>query len=181
MTIIEAINRIDAIKPNNYTQQEKTSWLSTLDGVIKKEIIDTHEGANKEEAINEYIKSNVEAYENSIVEYMKINEVTREEAEKHIEFREIKYKEAKEHIEATRNDIMFNGYHEDTPIDTELLVPAPYDEEVYLFWLQSKIEYWNGEMGKYNNSVTMYNKAYSNFERAYNREHKPITKKLKFF
>ena len=124
MTIIEAINRIDAINPNNYTQQEKTSWLSTLDGVIKKEIIDTHEGAEA---------------------------------------------------------VTFTGYKEETPLDTELLVPAPYDEEVYLFWLQSKIEYWNGEMGKYNNSVTMYNKAYSNFERAYNREHKPITKKLKFF
>ena len=123
MTIIEAINRIDAINPNNYTQPEKVAWLSTLDGVIKKEIIDTHEGAEA---------------------------------------------------------VTFNGYHEDTPLDTELLVPAPYDE-VYLFWLQSKIDYWNGETGKYNNSVTMYNKAYSNFERAYNREHKPISKKFKFF
>lgn len=123
MTIIEAINRIDAINPNNYTQPEKVAWLSTLDGVIKKEIIDTHEGAEK---------------------------------------------------------VTFNGYTEETPLDTELLVPAPYDE-VYLFWLQSKIDYWNGEMGKYNNSIAMYNTAYSNFEKAYNREHKPITKKLKFF
>ena len=68
----------------------------------------------------------------------------------------------------------------DTPVDTELIVPAPYDE-VYLFWLQSKIDYWNGEMGKYNNSIMMYNQAYENFEKAYNREHKPISKKLKFF
>ena len=45
MTIIEAINRIDSLKPNNYTQEEKIAWLSTLDGNIKKEIIDTHEGA----------------------------------------------------------------------------------------------------------------------------------------
>ncbi len=44
MTIIEAINRIDILKPNTYSQQEKVKWLSTLDGVIKKEIIDTHEG-----------------------------------------------------------------------------------------------------------------------------------------
>jgi hypothetical protein len=46
MTIIEAINRIDSLKPNNYTQEEKIAWLSTLDGNIKKEIIDTHEGAD---------------------------------------------------------------------------------------------------------------------------------------
>jgi hypothetical protein len=123
MTIIEAINRIDAVNPNNYTQPEKVAWLSTLDGVIKKEIIDTHEGAEA---------------------------------------------------------VTFNGYNEETPLDTELIVPAPYDE-VYLFWLQSKIDYWNYEMGKYNNSIAMYNTAYSAFEKAYNREHKPISKKLKFF
>lgn len=45
MTIIEAINRIDSLKPNSYTQEDKIAWLSTLDGNIKKEIIDTHEGA----------------------------------------------------------------------------------------------------------------------------------------
>jgi hypothetical protein len=45
MTLIEAISRIDTIKPNTYTQPEKIKWLSTLDGVIKAEIIDTHEGA----------------------------------------------------------------------------------------------------------------------------------------
>lgn len=45
MTIIEAINRIDNVKPNSYTQQDKVKWLSILDGIIKKEIIDTHEGA----------------------------------------------------------------------------------------------------------------------------------------
>ena len=44
MTLIEAINRIDTLKPNNYTQTDKVKWLSSLDGIIKKEIIDTHEG-----------------------------------------------------------------------------------------------------------------------------------------
>ena len=45
MTIIEAINGIDSLKPNNYTQEDKLKWLSTLDGIIKKEIIDSHEGS----------------------------------------------------------------------------------------------------------------------------------------
>ena len=44
MTIIEAINKIDSLKPNSYTQEDKIKWLSILDGIIKKEIIDTHEG-----------------------------------------------------------------------------------------------------------------------------------------
>lgn len=45
MTIQGAINHINAVKPNAYSQDEKIRWLSTLDGVIKAEIIDRHEGA----------------------------------------------------------------------------------------------------------------------------------------
>lgn len=44
MTLIEAINRADKLKPNTYSQQDKVRWLSTLDGTVKSEIIDTHEG-----------------------------------------------------------------------------------------------------------------------------------------
>ena len=44
MTIIEAVNRIDTVKPNNYSQHDKVAWLSKIDGIIKAEIIDTHEG-----------------------------------------------------------------------------------------------------------------------------------------
>ena len=43
MTIVEALHRIDELKPNSYSQAEKIKWLSSLDGVIKSEIIDTHE------------------------------------------------------------------------------------------------------------------------------------------
>lgn len=46
MKILEAITKIDALKPNTYNQSEKIKWLSTLDGIVKKEIIDTHEGAD---------------------------------------------------------------------------------------------------------------------------------------
>ena len=44
MTINEAIARVDALKPNNYDPVEKIKWLSELDGRIKAEVIDTHEG-----------------------------------------------------------------------------------------------------------------------------------------
>ena len=43
MTILEVINRVDSTKPNSYTQIEKVDWLSTIDGIVKSEIIDTHE------------------------------------------------------------------------------------------------------------------------------------------
>jgi hypothetical protein len=44
MRIIDAIGRINRLKPNAYAIQDKVWWLSTLDGRIKKDIIDTHEG-----------------------------------------------------------------------------------------------------------------------------------------
>lgn len=123
MTIIEVINRIDVLKPNSYSQPEKIKWLSTLDGIVKAEIIDTHEGGE---------------------------------------------------------GITFEGYTEDSDLTTKLLIPAPYDN-IYIFWLESQIDYWNKEMGKYNNSIAMYNAAYSAFEKYYNRTHMPKGKKFKFF
>lgn len=45
MTIIDAINRVDARKPGNqYTIAEKIKWLSDLDGIITRELIMTHGG-----------------------------------------------------------------------------------------------------------------------------------------
>ena len=123
MKILEAITKIDTLKPNSYSQAEKIKWLSTLDGVIKKEIIDTHEGGE---------------------------------------------------------GIVFNGYDDDTSLDTELLVPSPYCD-IYIRYLEAQIDYANAEYGKYNNSMAMYNSAYSTFERYYNRTHMPIGKKFKFF
>lgn len=123
MTIIEAISRIDALKPNNYSPEDKVAWLSLLDGSIKKEIIDTHEGGET---------------------------------------------------------ITFNGYNEDTPMDTELLIPSPYDD-VYIKWLEAQIDYANSEYGRYNNSMVAYNSALTSFERFYNRNNMPKGNNIKFF
>lgn len=122
MTIMDAIYRIDAIKPNSYSQSEKIKWLSTLDGTVKSEIIDTHEGGE---------------------------------------------------------GVVFDGYNENTELSTKLLIPAPYDD-IYLRWLESQIDYANGEYGKFNNSIAMYNTDYVAFTNYYNRTHMPISKGKRF-
>ena len=122
MTIIEAINQIDTLKPNTYSQNDKVRWLSLLDGKVKEEIIDTHEGATD----------------------------------------------------------TFSGYTDETPLDTELLIPYPYDE-AYALWLEAQIDYANNEYGKYNNSISTFNSTYLAFERWYNRNHMPNGKSIKFF
>lgn len=42
MTIQQALDRIDAIKPNMVMQEVKIQWLSEIDAVIQEEIINQH-------------------------------------------------------------------------------------------------------------------------------------------
>lgn len=44
MTIQAAIDLIDSLKPNMFSDQQKVAWLSELDGMIWREVIKTHEG-----------------------------------------------------------------------------------------------------------------------------------------
>lgn len=80
MKIIEAINQIDSQKPNTYSYNEKLSWLSRLDFMVKRLIIDTHEGGD---------------------------------------------------------DVEFTGYDASTDQNTEMLVPAPFDE-MYISWFMTQ-------------------------------------------
>ena len=43
MTIAEVISKVDALKPNTYTSDDKVGWLSALDARVKTQIIDAHE------------------------------------------------------------------------------------------------------------------------------------------
>lgn len=123
MTIMDALYRIDELKPNVFSQEEKIKWLSSLDGVIKSDIIDTHEGGE---------------------------------------------------------GIVFLGYKEDVDLKTVLLVPHPYDD-IYIRWLETQIDYSNGEYGKYNNSVVAFNDAFSLYRKYYNRTHMPKGNKFTNF
>ena len=48
MNIQECINRVDSVKPNQYSIEDKVRWLSYLDGSIQKEIFDRYEQPPKE-------------------------------------------------------------------------------------------------------------------------------------
>lgn len=122
MKIIEAINRIDSLLHNTYDQVKKVEWLSELDGYVKTNIIDTHEG---------------------------------------------------------RELVTFTGYDANTDIQTELLVPAPFDS-VYLKWLEAQIHYANGEYDRYNNAIVMYNASYDAYAAYYHRTRMPIINGRRF-
>lgn len=122
MTIAEAISLVDKLKPNQYTEIMKKNWLSKLDGLVFKEVFQTHE-------------------DNPID--------------------------------------TFAGY-EEAGMDTELLIPYPYDEDIYNYFLQANMDKENGETAKYNQSITLYNNAFLTFQNWYNRTHQPISSGTRF-
>ena len=122
MTILDAIHGVDSLKHNTYTQNDKVKWLSRVDGMVKKHILDAHNGTDM---------------------------------------------------------AAFTGYDEGTDLNTQLLVPAPYDE-LYLRWLEAQIDYANGEYGKYNNSITMFNTAFEAFAAYYIRNNMPVSHGQRF-
>ena len=115
MKIAEAIYKVDALKPNTYTQGDKIEWLSTLDAKVKSQIIDAHE---------------------------------------------------------CNEPVSFDGYDIVNDQDTELLVPAPYDE-MYLRWLEAMIDYHNSDDDRYNNAIMLFNNAYEGYKKYYTRTHMP--------
>lgn len=53
MTIIEAINRTDALVRNTFNQEDKVQWLSGLDSDIKTQVLDHFEDG-KDISFSEY-------------------------------------------------------------------------------------------------------------------------------
>ena len=46
MKIMEAINQIDNLKPNTFSNRQKILWLSQLEAIVKRQVIDAHEGGD---------------------------------------------------------------------------------------------------------------------------------------
>ena len=123
MKIMEAINIIDALKPNGYTQPEKITWLSQLDGMIQRELIDTHVGG----------------------------------------------------------DAHYAPYNEDTDPETELLAPEPFCRDLYIKYLSAQMDFHNGEIEQYNNTLVSFQTDWTAFSRWYNRTHLPKSMARKYW
>jgi len=80
---------------------------------------------------------------------------------------------------AGAEDIAFTGYNAETDMETELLVPFPYDE-IYAKWLIAQAYYANRETVNYNNAILVFNAAYTAYEDYYNRTHAPLRAATRF-
>lgn len=72
----------------------------------------------------------------------------------------------------------FTAYTEATD---KLLVPFPYGEDLYCWYLQAMIAAENAESTKYGQMMAMFNGAFSQFESWYNRTHRPKKAATRFW
>lgn len=72
-------------------------------------------------------------------------------------------------VSESGKDTTFTPYNEQTEESKQLIVEAPYDE-MYIKWLESQIEYSNGEYNKYNNSITLFNSSLMTYANMYNKK-----------
>lgn len=116
MTIADVISRVDAAKPNRFSQKQKLEWLGNLEGQIFREIICTHENPD---------------------------------------------------------EISYEAFGSDVDMARTLIAPHPYDE-VYILYLQSRIDLGNQEIAKYQNSAALFNNSYDLLRNYWKRTHMPI-------
>lgn len=57
----EAIAMVDKLKPNKFTVEDKYRWLTDIDGMIVRELIDTHEDSPLEGGFGGYSSDNPDA------------------------------------------------------------------------------------------------------------------------
>lgn len=115
MTIQEAIDRIDTLKPNKYPNRQKVAWLSDLDGMVYREIFQLHEDSPVD---------------------------------------------------------VFEGYNQDTEMDVELLVQAPY-VDIYQHYMATQMDIANMESNKYAQDMQLFNNAWITFGDYWTRNHMP--------
>lgn len=58
----------------------------------------------------------------------------------------------------------------------DLLIGAPYGEDIYIHYLIAMIAQGNAETSRYNQQIALYNAAYSQWWNHYNSTHMPLSR-----
>ncbi len=78
-----------------------------------------------------------------------------------------------------RGDKEIYGYGKEIPLDAIVKAPDEY-AEIYTLYLNMKLDYMNGEIGRYNNSAMLFNRMYKEMHDFINRQEKnPVNTALK--
>ena len=184
MLISDAIGLVNSYRPNLYTDADKVKWLSMLDGMVFREIIENHVNMNPK----------LITY-NAAVDYVGTDVPVRQPVFDHtldgawfniggvaycVDENEGGVLKFTESVSVTAWEpivpIAKSGYNilpSEAYEQVELLIPEPYAEDVYINYLESRIDKENAEMAKYNADISLYNQAYQTYSDFFNRNNMP--------
>ena len=78
-----------------------------------------------------------------------------------------------------RGDGEYVGYGKEIPLDSQVKAPEEYGE-IYTLYMNMKLDYMNGEIGRSNNSAMLFNRMYKEMHDFINRSEKiPVNADLK--
>jgi len=200
MTVNEALTRVMEDRPGEATEAELRKWLQDLDLRWKLEQIDTHWPTPEEAAAAAYAAAEEEAEEPAATIspidtsgyaadtnplalgwweddpedvtglYKAPTSDTTIQAGKNYYRKPPKEMVSQEYLaiwEAQEDE----EEEEETEDEQVLLIPAP-DDEVYIYWLYSKIDMRLGEIARYNNDAMLFNAAWDAAAKRWNRTHR---------
>lgn len=123
MKIQDVLARVDELKPNKFSEEQKVRWLSNLELIAYEQVVRWHKDC--------------------------------------------------EHLKP-------KPYDPASDIDAELMIEDPWSE-VYVHWLCAQIDYYNGDLGRYQNSAVSYNSAFTAWANWFHRNHESKTTQLKVY
>ena len=216
MTIQEALDMVDQLKPNMMPWPLKIRKLCEVDQLFYEEIVVRHEPfAQAEEGpflMNERQKIADEVALSSLHEKADVVdfiELLRGDFHKEILFRQAMLTDAMMTY-LTSVELILKGAHDgsasktkselisfledldealaekvapavakpeystETDPGTELLIPDPYAEDVYIPWLEAAIDKMNQELDKYNNDVALFDRGWRTAADWWNRTRMPL-------
>ena len=151
MTAGEILDRVDALRPNSYSPEQKLRWLRRLDGQILLELLETHERAVPPTvACGDTSPAGGGNGAESVGQLPPAGEVSH-----------CSHRGAGEGAPAS----LPASYDQ----QTELLAPFPWGEGVYIAGLFCQIDLHNGEIQKYNQSLSLLAAASRNLADWINR------------
>lgn len=153
MTAGEILDRVDALRPNAYSPEQKLRWLRRLDGQILLELLETHRGTGAGET------------------------------DCHGQSADWPRNDTEEgcgcpcHREPVTESLVWRSVPSALPdsydLQTELLAPFPWGEGVYIAGLFCQIDLHNGEIQKYNQSLSLLASAWRSLADWINRSAMP--------
>jgi hypothetical protein len=159
-TIRSAIDRVDLLQPNSYTEAQKVAWLDELDKSVYWRILRNVNLYSEWDDTMISMTDDAVMYGNKPYVCLADN-VTENPTDAPDSWAEETF---------TGYDSTAVGYDE----DTELLVLDPYGISLYTNWLLMQISLYNREIDHYNNQAALFNNAWSDYAAYIIRTYMPI-------